>query len=304
MKRVVSVSIGSSKRDHQAEVNFLNQSFLLERRGTNGDIDKAIRMIRQLDGNVDALGMGGIDISIRGGKKHYIFRQAKKIANAALKTPVVDGSGLKDTLERRIIYQLMDSHPELLREKKVLMVSALDRFGMAEALNDVTNSQNIYGDIIFALGLPMPVRKLKTLNKFIAPLVAPVVVQLPFKLLYPIGDKQDVRHPDSKFGKYYQWADIIAGDFHMIKKYLPYNAHGKIIITNTVTQSDLNLLREAGIKLLITTTPEIEGRSFGTNVMEAMMVAFIGRPLEDIKPDDYNVLLDKLDFKPRIVDFM
>lgn len=77
MKHIVSVSIGSSKRDHVAEVSFLGQSFRLERKGTDGDINKAIELIRSLDGRVDAFGMGGIDIWIWGGKRRYTFREAK-----------------------------------------------------------------------------------------------------------------------------------------------------------------------------------------------------------------------------------
>lgn len=299
MKHIVSVSIGSSKRDHVAEVSFLGQSFRLERKGTDGDINKAIELIRSLDGRVDAFGMGGIDIWIWGGKRRYTFREAKKIARAAEKTPMVDGSGLKNTLERRVIYQLMEIRPELLRDKKVLMVSAMDRFGMAEAFHDI-GCKTMYGDIIFALGMPIPLYSLKLLHNVIAPIAAPIVVQLPFKLIYPIGEKQEERYPDSSFKKYYEWADIIAGDFHMIKKYLPEQMSGKTIITNTVTQADLELLRSSGIKRLITTTPEIQCRSFGTNVMEAMMVAFMEKSLDRIRPDDYNDLLEKLEFQPRI----
>ena len=155
MTHVVSVSIGSSKRDHRAEITFLDQEFILERRGTDGDMNKAIAMIKELDGQVDAFGMGGIDIWIWGGKRRYTFREGKKIAAAAQKTPIVDGSGLKNTLERRVIYQIIEREPDLLRGKNVVMVSAMDRFWPAEALLDA-GCKTMYGDFIFALGLPIP----------------------------------------------------------------------------------------------------------------------------------------------------
>lgn len=300
MKHIVSVSIGSKKRDHRAEITFLGEKFCLERRGTDGDLHKAMDLIRELDGNVDALGMGGIDLYIWGGKRKYTFRQAKKMAAAAQKTPIVDGSGLKNTLERRVISQILQRQPELLQGKKVLMVSAMDRFGMAESLLEA-GCEAIYGDLIFALGVSIPIYRLKTLHNIIAPVVAPIVVQLPFKLLYPIGDKQEKRDSNSSFKKYYEWADVIAGDFHMIKRYLPEYIDGKTIVTNTVTQGDIELLRNSGIKQLITTTPEIQGRSFGTNVIEAMIICLIDKPLADIMPEDYTEVLDELDFQPRFV---
>jgi hypothetical protein len=55
------VSLGSTKRDHKAQITLLGEEITLERRGTNGDVQKAIELIRSLDGKVDAIGLGGTD---------------------------------------------------------------------------------------------------------------------------------------------------------------------------------------------------------------------------------------------------
>ncbi|HBQ28598.1 MAG TPA: quinate 5-dehydrogenase, partial [Desulfotomaculum sp.] len=60
-------------------------------------------------------------------------------------------------------------------------------------------------------------------------------------------------------------------------------------------------LREKGAGHLVTTTPEFQGRSFGTNVIEAVMVALLQKPWPEITPEDYLNLLKQLDFKPRIL---
>src|SRR5689334_5837524 len=103
MKRVVSVSLGTSKRDKRNEVEILGEQFLLERIGTDGDLEKFAAMFRDLDGKVDALGVGGADIWVVIEKKRYAFKQILKLVAGAKKTPVVDGSGLKHTLERETI---------------------------------------------------------------------------------------------------------------------------------------------------------------------------------------------------------
>ena len=41
MKRAVSISIGSSKRDKSVEVELLGEKVCIERRGTDGDMEKA-----------------------------------------------------------------------------------------------------------------------------------------------------------------------------------------------------------------------------------------------------------------------
>ena len=40
MKRIVSISIGSSSRDHRVETEILGEQFQIERIGTDGDIKK------------------------------------------------------------------------------------------------------------------------------------------------------------------------------------------------------------------------------------------------------------------------
>ena len=62
MKRAVSISIGSSKRDKKVEFSFLGRKSALERIGTDGDMEAAARLYRELDGKVDAFGVGGADL--------------------------------------------------------------------------------------------------------------------------------------------------------------------------------------------------------------------------------------------------
>lgn len=297
MKRVVSVSLGSSERDHRAAVEFLGEKVIVERIGTDGDFPKVIELVKALDGQVDAFGMGGIDLFLVAGAKKFVVRDAAKIAAAARKTPIVDGSGLKNTLERRVVSYLQDKLGITLAGKKVLMVSGVDRFGMAEGFS-AAGCEIVFGDLIFALGIPFPITTLAGLRR-LANLLLPVITRLPFTFLYPTGSKQVETTP--KYGKYYQDAEIIAGDFLYIKKYMPPDLTGKLIVTNTVTARDVEELRKRKAALLVTSTPEIQGRSFGTNVIEALLVSFSGKRPEQLGEEDYLRLLDQLHFEPRVV---
>ena len=298
MKRVVSVSIGSSKRNASAEVELLGETFLLERVGTDGSFEKAIELIKKLDADpeVAAIGLGGIDLYLYAAGRRYTIRDALKLAGAAKQTPVVDGSGLKHTLERKVV---ADLDPDInWRGRKVVMTSAVDRFGMAEALWE-HGAQMVFGDIIFGLGLPIPIRTLSGL-RLLARLLLPVFTKLPFTWLYPTGEKQEKQIQDWR-RKYYDWADVVAGDFLYIKRFMPDRIPGKIILTNTTTSADVEMLRERGAAMLVTTTPRLNGRSFGTNVMEALFVALAGKfPLEE---QDYLEYINELGLGPNITRF-
>jgi hypothetical protein len=295
VKRIVSVSLGSSKRNSKATVEILGEEIVVERIGTDGSVPKAIDMIRELDGKVDAFGMGGIDLYLYAGGRQYAFRTARQIAAAAKITPMVDGSGLKNTLERRVI-RWVDKNVLSLKGKKVLMPSALDRFGMAEELVSA-GCEMMFGDIMFGLGLNIPVRKVSTLNT-LAHILLPVITQLPFTWVYPTGQKQDQQEP--KFEDRFQWADVIAGDALYILRHMPARLDGKVILTNTVTKENVEDMRRRGVATLVTTTPNLGGRSFGTNLMEGLIVAAAGKKVADLTPADYEGWLDKINFAPRV----
>lgn len=300
MKTVVSVSLGSSSRDHRAQVTLLGEAFDISRVGTDGKLEVAMQRVADLDGKVDAIGLGGIDVYLYAGKKRYALRDGLRLLEAAKVTPVVDGSGLKNTLEREAVRYLQDELQIDLHAKKVLMVSALDRFGMAQALVDA-GADVLFGDFIFALDLDKPVNNLAEFEQ-LAERYLPDACKLPFQFFYPTGKKQD-RAPQAKYPQYYADAQIIAGDFHFMRQFMPERLDGKTVLTNTVTQTDVNELRTRGVARLITTTPDFGGRSFGTNVIEASLVALLGKRWQDVSPSDYERALHELSLKPRVIDF-
>ena len=57
MKKIISISVGSSARDHITRHTFLGQECEISRLGTNGDFKKAIQLYKDLDGKVDAFGI-------------------------------------------------------------------------------------------------------------------------------------------------------------------------------------------------------------------------------------------------------
>ncbi|MBM3473922.1 MAG: quinate 5-dehydrogenase, partial [Armatimonadetes bacterium] len=153
---VVSVSLGSSKRNKTVEPEMLGRRLVVERLGVDGDYDRACRTIAELDGKVAAIGLGGTDLYLVARGRRYVIEESRRLAEAAKVTPVVDGSGLKNTLERETIRWLADREEFQLRGKRALLVSAVDRFGMAEGLV-AAGCDTIFGDLIFSLGLPIPV---------------------------------------------------------------------------------------------------------------------------------------------------
>jgi len=297
MKRAVSISIGSSKRDKAVEVTLLGEKVSIERIGTDGDMEAAALKYKELDGTVDAFGVGGADLGALADGKWYPFYSVKPMVRFVKKTPLVDGGGLKNTLENRAPAFVEKKIGEYIKAqgRKVLVTVGVDRWGLSQAFVDA-GYETVFGDLMFGLDIPIAINKISQL-KTLAALLMPIAGRLPFEWIYPIGEKQEKRTP--KWGKYYAWATVIAGDCHYIKRFMPDDLKGKVIVTNTTTPEDVAEFKKAGVKYLITTTPVLEGRSFGTNMMEAAVVAVSGKGRPLTWPE-LTEMIDKLGFEPQL----
>ncbi len=271
MKRIVSISLGSSSRDHATETTLLGTPIRLERIGTDGDQARFRASLERLDGEVDAFGVGGTDLGVHVAERYYPLHSMAKLFGG-IRTPLVDGGGVRRLVERRIAQRVARLVP-FPEPRRVLMCSAVARYDMALSFRDL-GFEARYADLAFGLGLPVALRSLAAV-RWLAKLLMPIVGRLPFEMIYPTGDRQHQIQP--KYGRWYEWATVLADDFHYIKQHLPDRLDGKIIVTNTTTDDDVALLRERGAEWLCTSTPRLQGRSFGTNVIEAALTAIAGR---------------------------
>lgn len=293
MKKAISVSLGSSMRDACAEIELLGERVSLKREGWDGDVDKVTQRFQKLDGQVDAFGVGGIDLWVHSINRTFELKSAHKLIRRVHQTPIVDGSGLKHTLEK----QTAAIVKKVTHKRKVMVVSGLDRLGMTQSFFE-QGFDVLCGDAGFALSIPLKIKSLRGLAS-LGGAVLPVVSRLPIHMIYPTGDEQHKIEP--KYEDWYAWADIIAGDCLYIKRHMPPRLDGKIVVTNTTTAADRAAFRERGVQTIITTTPVINGRSFGTNLFEAGLTAVAGkhRPLTTAELQN---CIDLLELRPTVIE--
>jgi hypothetical protein len=298
IKEVVSISIGSSKRDHEVEIELLGEQFRIRREGTDGDMAKAVERFKELDGKVAAFGLGGIDLYLSAAGRDYHFRDGKRFSDAVKITPILDGTGLKGAVEADVVRMMREDLGLDLAGKHVLVTSAVDRWGMAEAFY-AAGCQVTAADLLYALGIDIMLHDKSTLER-VARLIAPIAVMLPISWLYTAeADHTTEVKATTKHAALYRDADIIAGDYKYVRQWMPEDMAGKWIVSNTTTAEDVEFMRDRGIELLITSTPRFGGRSFGTNVIEATLVALDGAPGR-LSGERYMELLRSVGFAPDV----
>jgi hypothetical protein len=297
MKRAVSISLGSPSRDKSVVTNLLGEEVLIERIGTDGDEEKAYQLFCELDGKVDAFGVGGIDLYIHALKRDYPLHAALKLVRDVKHTPVVDGGGLKATLESRVMQDVEKQLGEIIQPRSAFLVAGMTRSGMTESFL-AAGYKCTFGDLMFGLGIPLALYSVPVVN-FVAAILLPIVGRMPIKMLYPTGEKQLEVVP--KYVNHYLDNSVIAGDWIYIKQHCPEDISGKMIVTNTTTENDVAFLKERGARYLVTTTPVLDGRSFGTNMFEAALVAAAGKK-RVLSNEELDQIIEQLGLSAQIQD--
>lgn len=295
MKHVLSISLGSSSRDKKARLKLGDETIIVERVGCDGDEKKARALFAEWDGRVDAFGVGGVELYVRVENKNYPLRSGLNLVKEVKQTPCTDGRGLKLTMERNIFQIAESQFRRPISPRKGMMPVASDRYGMAESL-DRAGFDLVFCDLMFGLGIPLPVRGLARLRT-LAAILLPVVGLMPVSMLYPTGQNQEENVP--KYEKWFNYGPLIAGDFQYIRRHMPLDLSGKVIITNTTTASDVDLMQSRGLSYLVTSTPRLEGRTFGANVLEAALIAYTGKGRE-LSDRELLALVEELNLRPQV----
>ena len=177
MKRAVSISIGASTRNKKVEIQLLGETISLERIGTDGDMEKAARLYGELDGKVDAFGVGGALLGIMLEDQWSVMHSVQSLIKYVKTTPVVDGTGLKKTLKKQVTRVINEELGGYVKEKRALVAVALDRWGTARAFLD-DGYECVFGDVMFSMGLNVPVHSekgIRNLAGLLLPLMSLVV---------------------------------------------------------------------------------------------------------------------------------
>jgi len=144
--------------------------------------------------------------------------------------------------------------------------------------------------------VPIPIYGIPAFKR-VARIMLPIVSYFPMSMIF-YGSSGAEQKP--KYVKYFEGSDLIAGDFLFMRKYMPTNLSGKTILTNTTTEDNIDLLKSRGVKTVITTTPRYDGRSFGTNMMEAALTAYVGKGRR-LTDEELNELIEELELKPTVM---
>lgn len=304
MKQVVSISLGSSDRDYEFETEFLGQDFKIRRFGTNGDLEKAAKLLLRWDKEAEAIGLGHIQFPSGIGPRYLKKKQAYKLGElgAQIQTPVTTGKALRDVSFEWALRYIEYQFGNYFNNVKCLFLSGMNSYRIAKVMSEFTDNLT-FADPVLENGIPKFINSLKDLESY-AHSAHEVLQWVPSKTLtnsvVPIKTWNEYI-----LNKAMQKANMIVVPFYGFDDYLKNSAleelGGKTIITSTAYDDRVAFLKERGVDVIIDTTPKILERVVAPNVLEALILAAMGRKKDQIHSDDLLEIISSQKMDPRVV---
>jgi len=298
MKKILMLHLGDD--EEIATISFLNHAIEIRRLGTGGDPDRAGACIAEYDGKVDAIALEGFTAQLKLGAESRVHAIGAALKSATAQTPIVDGGGVRDGLERWAVMLADRAQPGIFAEKIVLMTPGLNHAGLIDELNK--HSRTIrYADPFVFFNLPdFPLVGSKQTLERAAGLTLDRLHDAPFRRLHPLAGTPNAHRPESPFHS----ADILAGDIGAIRRYAPALLERKTIVVEYATAEDLEDLRERGVSIVVTLMPSLDGKGelgrWSAATIEAVFAALRPDPTVPLSEDTYLDLMANLDWTPAI----
>ena len=296
MKTIVTVSLGSSKKDFEFKTRFLGKTFTIHRMGSDEDTTKAWEIMRRQQAHADAIGLSEISDHINVGMRTLINKETRRLTNVVTRVPVTTGATLRRLLQVRAIRHVQKELGHYFDNNLVLFLSGMRNYDMAVAMSDYTKNMT-FADALLQTGTPTLLTSLEQLELY-AKGAEMLLNGRPGQLLeraLPGFKNQRLSGSVAK-------SHVIVGTFGEIKAVgTPGNLEGKTIITSAVDDERMKFFKECKVNLVVDVSPKLFERVVGINVLEAMILAALGKPPEEISDDDFNEILDELHVKPRLL---
>lgn len=299
MKKVVSISLGPRNLDYEFEAKLWGESFLVRRVGTDGDTAAARRLVREHDGQVDCIALGGMAISFTVGRKVWRHKDTWKIATAARTTPVVGGRALKKIVDRWAIREIARKNPDLFAGRSALFLSGIANWDIVQVMAEQTDSM-VFGDPVLHYGAPFVLRGVDQLSRY-SRVAMPFLTRRPYVSFFPRG-KAATGIQTRELTRYFSQADVIVGDLRPLLHYSPRDLAHKVIVTDTIGPETLDFFRERDVETLCTTTPQVFGdKRADLQILHACCIAHLDKDPRTIDEGDYLKLLRQVEARPRVI---
>jgi len=298
MKRVVSVSLGSSSKDYEFETRFLGHDFNVKRVGADDDEGRAWELLRRHQSSADAIGLGMIRDHYDVGAWRQVHEDTHRLLKVVTRVPATTGATLRRVLQVRAVRQVQKQLGNYFNNNLVLFLAGMANYDMARAMVDYTPNLR-FADAVAATGAPAILTSLEQLELFArgAQLAASV---LPTRRLSKLPGVHRLKQ--GVIAREMAQCHVIVGTFDDIAAFGDArNLQGKTLITSAIDDDRLEFFTRCKVNLAVDVSPLLFERVVGLNTIQAMILAALGIPTEELSEHDLEEIVAELKIEPRLL---
>ena len=282
MKKVVTVTLGSSKKDFEFKTKFLGQNFSVHRMGADQDTGKAWDLMRRQQATADAIGLGEISDHYHVGQDMLINKETRRLTKVVTRVPVTTGATLRRLLQVRAVRYVQKELGQYFNNNLVLFLSGMRNYDMAVALSDYTKNLS-FADPVFHAASPVLLGSLDQLELFAKgkELLPDVVPGEFLKSVLGTLKNKIVANAVAK-------SHVIVGTFREIQAVASGgNLEGKTLITSAVDEEAFAFFARHKVNLAVDVTPKLFDRVVGISTITAMILAVTGKSEAELTDHDF-----------------
>ena len=296
MKKVVTVTLGSSKKDFEFKTTFLGQEFSVRRLGADKDSSRAWELMRRQQANADAIALSDMVDHYHVGLRTVVNKESQALMQVVTRVPVTTGASLRRLLQVRAVRHVQKELGNYFNNNLVLFLSGMRNYDMAVALSDYTRNLS-FADPVFQAGSPLLLSSLEQLELYAkGKELLPGIV--PGKFLKSVLSTLKNKIVANAVAK----SHVIVGTFREVQAVSSSgNLDGKTLITSAIDDEALAFFAKHKVNLVVDVSPKLFDKVVGISTITAMILASTGKSEAELSDHDFEEIINELDIKPRLL---
>ena len=296
MKKVITVTLGSSKKDFEFKTRFLGQEFSVQRLGADRDSSKAWELMRRQQANADAIALSDTVDHYHVGLRTVVNKESQRLMQVVTRVPVTTGASLRRLLQVRAVRHVQKELGHYFNNNLVLFLSGMRNYDMAVALSEYTRNLS-FADPVFHAGSPLLLTSLEQLEIYAKgkELIPDIVPGEFLKSVLKTVKNKIVANAVAR-------SHVIVGTFREIQAVAAGgNLEGKTLITSAIDDEALAFFTKHKVNLVVDVSPKLFDRVVGISTITAMILASMDKPESEVSDHDFEEIINELDIKPRLL---
>ena len=293
---VVNVSLGPSDRDYDEQVRWLDRDFRLVRRGTDGDVDAAVNLVREWN-SCDAIAVSGMRDARTAGRYDGDLAAVAQILEASEDVPITNGHALRDVLQEWTVRHAQADLPGLFTNARVVVFGGMNHYRTAKVLNEYTGNLT-FADPLLRYGVASLLDSVPAaLDRFAAIAGWPTRL-LPDVLAAPLtGPGRRINH--ALVASSVRDADVLVATYDELDAFGLEELAGKTVISSALSDERLADLQARGVSIALDDVPQPFDVTINEAVLEAMMLA--ATESSELTDDDLLDIIVSSELTPRVL---